>query len=201
MWCRLFYMIFNIAYRPKRVDINGEKYRDKIKDGSVFVVNHGGFGDPVALGVCFFYRRVHFLTAEVIMKKKFIGTLLKGMGCIKIDRNISDIEAIKKCVLVLKKGKRLVLFPQGGIDRSGGIEEIKSGAVLIALQAGVPIVPLFTLKREHWYQRRLYVIGNDINCKDFCSKKIPSMNDINNISNEIKDQLEKLKATYERIAK
>jgi len=115
--------------------------------------------------------------------------LLRGVGAIKIDRNAADIEAIKKSIEKLKKGYLLSVFPQGGINRDDDIDAIKSGAALLAVKAGVPIIPMHIPPKKHWYNRRIVVIGNTINPKDYLTKKIPSTQDINNISVALMNEL------------
>ena len=106
------------------------------------------------------------LAAETLMKNRLAAVLLRGMGCIKIDRNSFDIEAIKKSVEVLKEGRVLTVFPQGALHRDGDLSGIKSGAVLIAGRAGVPIVPIYTKERLHWYERRVVAVGEPLYPED-----------------------------------
>lgn len=183
-----------VFWRIKRVTPDGEKYKSKIKGGAIIAANHTSFADPFIVGVTFWYRRLYFLVAEVVMKGVLRSFLLKGVGAIKIDRNAADIEAINKCIEKLKKGYLLTVFPQGGIHRDDDIEAIKSGAVLMALRAGVPIIPMHILPKEKWYSRRQVVIGESIDPKSMCPKKMPSTQDINNISAALMDELNRCKS-------
>lgn len=157
--------------RIKRYTPEGKKYSKKLVGGAIIAANHTAFIDPFVVGVTFWQRRLYFLAAEVVMQGKLRSFLLKGVGAIKIDRNSTDIEAIKKSIGVLKEGHPLLIFPQGGINKDDNVENIKSGAVLIALQAGVPIIPMHILPRSEWYKSRTVIIGNEINPKEFCAKK------------------------------
>ena len=107
----------------------------------------------------------------------------------EIDRNGTDIEAIRRSVQLLKKGRLLAIFPQGGIAKGEKIESLKSGAVLIALQAGVPIVPMYICPKKRWYNRRVVVIGDPIDPKDYLQKKFPSTADIENISRVLQEAM------------
>lgn len=176
-------------FRMKRIRPDGSKYKEKLKGGAIIAANHTGFSDPFIMGVAFWYRRLFFLAAKEVMINSFIGVLLKGMGCIKIDRDISDINAIRKCVDILKDGKLLGMFPQGGIKRDGEMDKIKSGAVLIALQAGVPIIPMYSADKKHWWSRKTVVIGEPINCRDYCQKKFPSLADMEKLSEILLDRM------------
>lgn len=196
---RLVSVIFVIAFRVRKLDREGRPYRKKLKGGILIAANHQGFIDPLVVSTTFYCRRVHFLVAEVVMKNKLLSLLLRGMGCIKIDRSISDIEAIGKSVAVLKDGRCLAMFPQGGIDRNDALEQVKAGAALIALQAGVPILPLYSAPRKHWWQRRVAVVGELIDPKAHLTRMIPSMEDITRISSTLLSEIEHCKKTFEGV--
>ncbi len=195
---RVVMSVLALAFRPKKLHVSGEKYKNKIKGGAIIASNHTGYSDPFKVSTCFLSRRVFYLAAKEVMINRVLGALLKAAGCISIDRDQSDINAIRKCVDVLKDGKYLAIFPQGSIQENDDVNKIKSGAVLIAMQAGVPIIPMYTAKRKHWWNRTLTVIGDPFNCKEHCPKKFPSVADLDQLSNELLEKLEECKKTYEQ---
>ena len=178
-----------LIYRMKRLTPSGEKYQDKIRGGAIIAANHTSFSDPFLVGVAVWYRRLHFLVAEVVMGGKLRSRLLRGVGAIKIDRDAADIEAIRKCVGVLKEGYLLSVFPQGGIKEEDSVQNVKSGAVLIALQAGVPIVPMYICPKKKWCSRRVVVIGNPIDPREHIQKKFPSTADIDRVSHLLLEEM------------
>ena len=190
---RLVCSVLPLILRIKRRTPEGEKYRKRIKGGAVVAANHTSFADPFIVGVTFWYRRLYFLVAEIVMKGKLRSLLLKGVGAIKIDRKSADIEAINKSIKKLEEGYLLTIFPQGGISREDDIDTIKSGAVLMAIRAGTPIIPMHIMPRNRWYNMHTVVIGETIDPRDFCQKKIPSTTDINNITNALFNELNRCK--------
>lgn len=178
-----------LILRLRRVTPEGEPYREILRGGAVVVANHTSFLDPFMVAVTFWYRRVFFLIAEIVMQGRLRSLLLRGAGGIKVERGIADIEAIKKSVAVLKAGRVLTVFPQGGIVQEEEMETIKSGAILMALQAGVPIVPMHICPRAHWYRRRKIVIGQTIDPAALCKKKLPSTADIAAITKQVMDEM------------
>ncbi len=184
-------------FRVRRIRPDGSPYRGRLHGGKLLVSNHVGFADPFWMGSCFWYRRVFFLASEKIMGRKLQAFLLRGMGCIKIDRNISDIEGIRKAAATVKAGHCLTVFAQGGIDRSGDLRAIKSGAILLSLRTGADIIPIYTRKRRHWYERQLVVIGEPFQCSALCPRKMPSMHDIEQLSDALLARLEACKNTYD----
>ena len=179
--------------RIKRRTLNGKKYRAKIKGGAIIAANHTSFLDPFVVGVTFWYRRLHFLVAEIVMGGKLRSALLRGVGAIKIDRNTADIEAITKSVNKLKEGFLLSVFPQGQINRDDKLETVKSGAVLMAIRANVPIIPIHISPRKHWYNMRTVVIGNTVYPKEICKKAFPNAQDIEAITAILSDELNRCK--------
>ena len=196
---RLVSSVLIPVLRIKRLTPEGKKYKEKIKGGAIVAANHTSFIDPFVVGITFWYRRMYFLVAEIVMNKKLRAMLLKGVGAIKIDRNGTDIEAIEKSVAKLKKGYLLTVFPQGGISRNDDIVSIKAGTVLLAIKAGVPIVPMHILPRKRWYNTRTVIIGKTINPKDYFQRKFPSTADINNVSAALIDELNRLKSLNDDI--
>ena len=182
------------VYRMKRLTPEGEPYKNRIRGGAIVAANHTAFSDPFLAGVAFWYRRMFFLAAEIVMQGKLRNWLLRGVGAIEIDRNQADIEAIRKSVDVLKDGNLLLIFPQGGISEENQIQTLKSGAVLIALRAGVPIVPMHIRPREHWYSRRTVVIGQTLDPKAYIQKKFPSTADIDRASQKLAEEMNRCAA-------
>lgn len=178
-----------LLYRMKRLTPEGEPYRERIRGGAIIAANHTAFSDPFLAGVAVWYRRTFMLVAEAVMKGKLRNWLLKGVGCIKIDRNAADIEAIRKCVTVLKEGHLLMVFPQGGIQADDQVQALKAGTVLIALQAGVPIVPMYICPKTHWYSRRVVIMGKTIDPKAVIQKKFPSTADIEKVSGLLLEEM------------
>ncbi|MBQ8148715.1 MAG: 1-acyl-sn-glycerol-3-phosphate acyltransferase [Lachnospiraceae bacterium] len=194
---RIFCIPTQLYYRMKREYV-GES--TKIQGGALIVANHSSFLDPLTLIDAFWYRRLYFLAAEAVMSTK-LKRFLMGKICITIDRNISDIEAIRKAVSVLKEGQCLGMFPQGAIQQEQEVNSIKSGAILIAVQAKVPIVPVYIAKREHWWQRQKVVIGEPFYYKDYCDKIMPSMGDIQRLSQMLLERMQECETKYETLYK
>ena len=159
---------------PKKYDIHGKKFKNTIKDGMIVVGNHVSFKDPWLYASVFSNRRAFFLASELVLRNKWREFLCTHAGCIKINRNTADIEAIRKATSMLKRGRMLIVFPEGTLhpDVESDLGEIKAGAILLASQAGVPIIPCYSLKGAHWYNRRTVVVGDPFRISDYTTKKI-----------------------------
>ena len=181
-------------YRMKRVTPEGTPYKGRIRGGAILAANHTRFSDPFLLGVAVWYRRMFFLAAEAVMKGKLRCWLLAGVGAVRIDRNGTDIEAIHKSVDILKQGELLAIFPQGGIARDEQMQTLKSGVTLIALQAGVPIVPMYIVPTKRWYHRRVVVIGSPLDPRDYIQKKFPTTADIELVTAKLMEEMNRCAA-------
>lgn len=178
-----------LLYRVKKQTPEGAKHTEHIRGGAILAANHNSFSDPFIVGVSFWYRRTFFLAAEAVMKGKLRSWLLSGVGAIKIDRNETDITAIRKSVNVLKQGHTLMIFPQGSIKDDDQVTTLKSGAILIALQAGVPIIPIHIHPKKHWYSRRVVTIGNTVYPQNHIQNKFPSTKDIEHVTQILMEEM------------
>jgi len=114
-------------------------------DGSyVFVSNHLSYMDtPVALASI--PVRFRFLAKRGLFQIPFLGWHLGRAGHIRVPRE--DARAAVKTMtlaaqVVRDEGISLLIFPEGGRSRNGEMGAFKEGAALIALRAGVPLVPV-----------------------------------------------------------
>lgn len=195
---RLLYVVLLVPYRPKLITPEGKRFKGPLKGGAILAANHTTFSDPFVVGTSFWYRKMNFFAADAVMATKTRENLLKAAGAIKVNRNIADIEAVRAAVQVLKKGRLLLIFPEGGVQKVGDVQAIKSGAALMATQAGVPIIPLFICYTARWYQRRKVVVGSPIDPKAICTRKIPSTADIENITDALYKEMQRCAANYKR---
>lgn len=186
---------YYLYLRMRVYDLQKRKCKQKLKGGALILANHSSFCDPLYVSRMFWYRRVHFMTADVVMKKPIVRILLSGMGCVPINREGYDIQAIKRIVALAKSGETIAIFPQGGLHRDNEMQEIKNGALLIALQAGVPLVPVYTQKRKHFLHKQIAVIGEALQI----DTKMPSMAQLNQYSEELLHRMQKCKEIYKEI--
>lgn len=188
-----------LIIRLKRFHVSGKKYKMRLRGGAIIAANHTSFLDPLIVNTIFRYRRHFWLAAEVLMKNKIARPFLIGMGCIEIDRYGTDLNAIKKCIRILKSGRTLTVFPQGGISEEGEVGNLKSGAVLMSLQANVPIIPVYFEKTgKKWFNYRA-VIGDPIDCNTLCPKKMPSLADMNMLTTELQQKINECKKACEQL--
>lgn len=112
--------------------------------GLILATNHLSIIDIPVLLVMSYEKRTD-ITALVTTKyrESFIFRfLIDFMGGIWIDRTKLDFTAFRSAVDYLKDGGFVGISPEGTRSKTGALTEGKSGLVIIAEKAGVPIVPV-----------------------------------------------------------
>ena len=134
----LLRVILNTFYD---VEIKGEE--NLPEDGSVIVcANHMSALDPLLLGA-FIKRPLCFMAKHEIFIFPPLGWIVSKLGAFPVNRNSVEITSIKRALEVLKNGKAMGIFAQGGRDVSVITEDSgKAGVALFAVRGRSPVVPV-----------------------------------------------------------
>ena len=137
IWAR---SILTVSRVPVRVD-----GLSNIEPGKsyVYMANHSSnFDIPVLLG----YLPVQFrwLAKAELFKIPGFGRAMRGAGYVKIDRfnQESAFESINEAAQKMKNGVSVMIFPEGTRSMDGRIKSFKKGGFVMAIDSGVPIVPV-----------------------------------------------------------
>jgi 1-acyl-sn-glycerol-3-phosphate acyltransferase len=120
--------------------------REKLENDQryVFVANHQSYFDiPVMYAGLF--AGLSFIAKKELFVIPFFGWGMAAVGHIWIDRKNARRarKSITRAVSMLKRNKvSLVLFPEGTRSSSGKVGEFKRASFVLALEAGVPVVPV-----------------------------------------------------------
>jgi len=141
-WILIYQSVIISALIPIwKVDITG---REKAIKGTTYVViaNHQSTLDILLIN-CLRYR-FRWISKIEIMKVPVLGWYLGMAGYITVNRgnDESKAEMLEKSFHSLKEGISVMLFPEGTRSADGEIGFFKRGAFQLALQAGVPILPV-----------------------------------------------------------
>lgn len=138
------------------------RHRENIPDSSVksFLIcaNHQTYVDPV--WVCLpMRRRLKFMAVEKAFEWRFIGPLIRYLGAFPVSLETGGtLKAMKSALRALNEGAVLTVFPEGAREFADGeFFPFKTGAVRIAIQAGVPILPVTIIGGNRiWPQKQKY---------------------------------------------
>lgn len=112
--------------------------------GAVLAITHFGYAD-FALVEWMMWRKnrrhIRFMAKKGAFDKPAVGWLLRGMHHISVDMT-AGAQAYADAVRALGAGELVGVFPEGGVNASFTVRELKSGAARMARDAGVPIVPI-----------------------------------------------------------
>lgn len=122
--------------------------------GVILAANHQSYFDPPFLGFSL-KREAFYVAKKELYGFKPIGWLLRQLNTVSVKRGIPDPQAYKKAIKLLLSGRCLVLFPEGTRSRGDRFLEPKLGVGLLALEAKVPIVPVY-LENTRGFLRLLF---------------------------------------------
>lgn len=108
--------------------------------------NHISYLDPLTNGYAVVRagRRPRFLAKEDLFRIPIVGSALRGAGQIPVARGSRDRSSLDLAVAALERGEVVVVYPEGTVTKheDGLPMEGKTGTVRLALQTGVPIIPM-----------------------------------------------------------
>lgn len=113
------------------------------KDGGLIIAaNHQTYIDPFWLSLPI-KRPTRYLAWSAAFSWPVVGKCLTWFGAWPLALEGSDPAAIRRSLQWLRDGGAVVIFPEGGRSNStGALERFKAGAVRLALEANVPILPV-----------------------------------------------------------
>ena len=111
------------------------------KEGGVLLVsNHINNLDPIAMGIGS-PRPVHYMAKAELFELPVIGKLASMVLAFPVKRGLSDREALRKGLSILKDGNVLGLFPEGTRSKTGEIGKGLAGAGFFALRTDALVLP------------------------------------------------------------
>ena len=117
--------------------------------GVIIAANHQTYVDPFWVGYPV-KRPVRFLAWDAAFNWPFVGTCLRALGAWPLQQEGSDPAPIRRSLQWIREGGAVMLFPEGGRGNpDGSLKKFKAGAVRMALEAEVPILPVTIVGGHH----------------------------------------------------
>ena len=110
---------------------------------AIVVANHGSFVDALAILLAS-PEPVVFVTSTDLGHNRLVGRFLDRLGCTYVHRGDAGQSSDELAHLadLVRRGDRLVVFPEGSIDRTSGLRPFHLGAFSVAATVGCPVVPV-----------------------------------------------------------
>jgi 1-acyl-sn-glycerol-3-phosphate acyltransferase len=136
--CTAIARLLLALYGGSRVE--GQAYVPRT-GGVLLCPNHVCDFDPPTVGATI-PRPAWFMAKSELFSMRFLSWLLPRIHAFPIKRDTADRAALTKAEALLKAGEAVVIFPEGGGNDEGTLQPLHPGALLVALRAKVPVVPV-----------------------------------------------------------
>jgi 1-acyl-sn-glycerol-3-phosphate acyltransferase len=128
------------AYGRERVPMTG---------GLVYAINHMHWIDIPLVGALS-PRNIDFVAKVEAVRVPGIGRFLEWHGTIAVRRGESDRVAVRKMLESARNGRVVGLFVEGTRLKTGRPGTAQPGAAMVAIQAGVPVIPMAIYGTQFW---------------------------------------------------
>jgi 1-acyl-sn-glycerol-3-phosphate acyltransferase len=125
----------------------------------IFMSNHVSNLDPPLL-IPLLPHRVTIMVKRELFRIPILGRAMLMADCVPIDRHNRDaaIASVRKAEEVIRRGHHMVVYPEGTRSRDGRLLPFKKGPFYMAMETGVPIVPITLLETEKlWPKGKFFV--------------------------------------------
>jgi 1-acyl-sn-glycerol-3-phosphate acyltransferase len=103
--------------------------------------NHFSQMDHFFVGL-YLRRKIRFMAKSQLFGPPVLTYIYKHGGVFPVRRGHRDEEAFKTAFMLLQQGEMVLVYAEGGRSRSGELGEAKPGIGRLALESGVPVVPV-----------------------------------------------------------
>jgi 1-acyl-sn-glycerol-3-phosphate acyltransferase len=173
--------------------------------GAVIAMTHFGYLDFALVEWATWLhnkRRIRFMAKQSVFNKPVVGWLMRGMRHIPVDMK-AGADAYRAAVEALRSGELIGVFPEAGVSASFSVRALKSGAVRLAAEAGVPIIPvsvwgghrLMTKNRSIRFAERF---GIPVNFGYGAPINVKSDADVRDVTSSLRETLQELTDACQR---
>lgn len=149
---RLYHFLTFVLSPVYRYDVVG---RDNIPKGpAILSANHSSNLDPIMISLAAgIEHHIRYMAKNELFKIPVLSSVIRAIGSFPVDREKKDIRAIKTALKILKLGGKVGIFPEGTRIKTAGEKSAKSGAVRLADQMNVPVVPVYLPRKKRPFRK------------------------------------------------
>ncbi|MFF2752672.1 lysophospholipid acyltransferase family protein [Psychrobacillus sp. NPDC058041] len=141
------------------------------KDGGILLCsNHIEALDPPVVGINA-PRPVNFMAKEELFRIPILKSILPGVNAFPVKRGMSDRDALRRAIKLLKDGEVVGLFPEGTRSKDGTLGKGFSGAGFFALRGDANVVPCAIIGPYKPFRKLKIVFGEMIDIEPFRERK------------------------------
>jgi len=183
------------------VKVTGWK-RPKKSGPFVVVANHQSIADIPAIS--YLPWEMKWLSKESNFKVPGLGWMMSMAGDVPLRRGERESakSAMARCKWYLERGMSVMIFPEGTRSADGEIKPFKDGAFRLALETGVPILPVVVAGSRHSIPKNSWVFG--VKCQVRIEVLPPvevkgkTIDDLDSVRADVRDRIS---AGFERLGK
>ena len=142
------------------------------KEGRLMIcANHSGMADPIWIYFALKLGHVpRIMAKQEVMNVPVLGKVLQYFGIFGVDRDSTDVNAVKTALRCLNDEQQLLIFPEGTRVKPGASVEPKRGAVTLAARTNAPVLPVYLTVKRRPFSPLTCVIGEPY-CLEFQGKR------------------------------
>nr|WP_239454505.1 lysophospholipid acyltransferase family protein [Bacillus suaedaesalsae] len=160
--------------------------------GVLLCSNHIDNLDPPIVGISS-PRTIHFMAKEELFRLPILKSILPSINAFPVKRGMSDKQALRTGLQVLKDGNVLGLFPEGTRSKTGELGQGLSGAGFFALRTDATVVPCAIIGPYKMFKPLKVVFGKPLDFHELRERKATADEATESIMNSIQELLEKNK--------
>ena len=153
--------IFRLLFR-----VRAEGLENVPESGALLCPNHADDLDPVLVGMCLpASYRLNVMAKSELFHNPLVGWFLGKLGAFPVNRDGTDVQAVKTAIKILRGGGNLLIFSEGTTVRNGvGYHDglpahAHSGAAMIAVRTGATLIPVFLGGKKRLFHPTRIIFG------------------------------------------
>lgn len=144
----LFFVIATVFFR-----LRAYERKNVPRSGPVILApNHVSYFDPAIIGTAL-WRKVNYAAKRELFERPVFGWWLRSVQSFPISRDIMDRQALRTALDLLKKGRIVLMFPEGTRGDGKQLLGPRPGIGMLAYMSKAPVVPVYIKGTDEVYPK------------------------------------------------
>jgi 1-acyl-sn-glycerol-3-phosphate acyltransferase len=157
--------------------------------GVLLCCNHIHLMDPPFLG-SYIERPIHYMAKAEIFEAPILKSIIPKLNAFPVRRGMSDKQALRQGLKILKEHKILGIFPEGTRSETGQLQKGLAGVGFFALKTDAQVVPSAIIGPYKLFKPLKVVYGKPLNFDNLREEKASSEEATNYIMKAIAELIE-----------